>query len=365
MTGFIMQYSKTTDDIEEIRKRGTAKADPGSMLPEELEQYVAEKGWKRFRAGQIFSWIHRKGVSGPEEMTNIPAEIRQELEQDYVHVREETRRVSLKDGTVKYLFRMDDGQMIETVFMPYQKGCSVCISSQAGCPMGCRFCASAIGGWKRNLTASEMLGQVYAASRLSGRRPTDIVVMGTGEPMDNLDNLLRFFRLISAEEGMHFSLRSITVSTCGIVPGIRKLADSGFPVTLALSLHAPADALRKTIMPVANRYTISETLEACRYYFRKTGRRITVEYSLMHGINDGTENARLLGTLLTGSGFHVNLIPVNPVTERDFQRGTTRDTEAFKNALEKYHINVTIRKSMGSDIDAACGQLRRKYGDSH
>jgi len=350
-----------TDTLEKI-------GDISSLYMDELTELCVSENWPRFRAGQIFGWLHEKRVSSADEMTNVPKAIREKLA-PYLRVPEEETRLTSKDGTVKHLFRMYDGQMIETVYMPYSYGNSVCISSQAGCAMGCAFCASTIGGCVRNLTAGEMLGQVYQAAELAGvvdksgtpPRISNIVVMGTGEPMQNYDNLIRFIRLISDEHGYNLSTRGITVSTCGIVENIRRLAGEGLPVTLALSLHAPNDELRRTIMPVANRYTIAETLDACSYYFNTTGRRISIEYSLMRDVNDSSECAGELGALLKNRGFHVNLIPINPVFERDFTRSPEADTLAFKKKLEKYGINVTIRKGMGRDIDAACGQLRRKY----
>ena len=338
---------------------GKIKSDIGSMYPEELEGFLKDKGFPAFRAKQVFSWLHEKCIGCADEMTNIPKDMRALLDGEMYHVVEETRQTS-SDGTIKFLFRMEDGQMIETVFMKYHHGNSVCISSQCGCAMGCRFCASTIGGCIRNLTASEMLGQIYAAVRLTGERVSNIVVMGTGEPLQNYDNLIRFIRLITNEKGYNLSVRNITVSTCGVVPMIDRLGDEKLPITLALSLHAPTDELRRTLMPIANKYSIEETLEACEGYFRKTGRRLTAEYSLMHGINDSTETAELLGRLMKGRGFHINLIPVNPVNETDFKPGSTSDIQNFKNILEKNGINVTIRRGLGADIDAACGQLRRR-----
>ncbi len=331
-----------------------------SMYPEELEDYLKGMGYPSFRAKQVFSWLHEKYVGSVDEMTSLPKEMRQQLKDDMCYVEEEMRQTSREDGTVKFLFKMHDGQMIETVFMKYHHGNSICISSQCGCAMGCRFCASTIGGCIRNLTAGEMLGQIYSAMRLTGERISNVVVMGTGEPLQNYDNLIRFIRLLTHEKGYNLSVRNITVSTCGIVPMIDRLSEEKLPITLALSLHAPTDSLRRTIMPVANKYSIDETLGACERYFDKTGRRLTVEYSLMHGINDSVNDADTLGRLLRGRGIHVNLIPVNPVNETDFKPGTPEDVHLFKNTLEKYKINVTIRRGLGADIDAACGQLRRR-----
>ena len=366
--------------------------DINSLYIDELTEYCNEKGWPKFRAKQIYEWLHKKHVASAEDMSNIPKAIREELNQDMTHVKYVTHQRDTEDGTRKFLFEMEDGQMLETVFMQYHHGNSICISSQAGCAMGCKFCASTIGGCIRNLTASEMLGQVYMAMNMvakelaeesggtiareeieEGSRVSNIVVMGTGEPFQNYDNLIRFIKLITSEAGYNLSIRNITVSSCGIVPNIRRLADEGLPVTFALSLHAPTDELRKTIMPIANKYTIKETLDATDYYFQKTGRRITIEYSLMNGVNDSLEQAKQLGKLLkprntsknlgehTGI-YHVNLIPINPVDELFYRPGSTEGTLEFKKMLEKYRINVTIRRGMGRNIDAACGQLRRKYG---
>lgn len=333
-----------------------------SMYLTELESYVKEKGYPTFRAKQIFSWMHEKFVAGVDDMTNLPKNIREDIQKSgFITIEEETRQVSKKDGTIKFLYRLYDGQMIETVFMKYSYGNSICISSQAGCRMGCRFCASTIGGLVRNLTASEMLEQVYATMRLTGERISNIVVMGTGEPLDNYDNLIRFIRLISDENGYNISQRGITVSSCGIVPGIYKLAEEKLAITFALSLHAPTDEERRELMPVACTYTLDETIKACRYYFEKTGRRVTFEYSLVKGKNDGKEQALKLAELLKGMNCHVNLIPVNPISERNFKQSDRNSVEKFKLLLEKNSINGTIRRSVGSDIDAACGQLRRKH----
>ncbi len=333
-----------------------------SMYMEQLTEYCKEAGWPGFRAKQIYEWLHKKHVMDADKMTNISKDMRKRLEQDMVKVQYVTHQESKQDGTRKYLLRMQDGQMIETVFMRYNHGNSVCISSQAGCAMGCSFCASTIGGCIRNLTAGEMLGQIYTVINDTGEDISNIVVMGTGEPLQNYDNLLRFIHIITSKEGYDLSIRNITVSSCGIVPNIRRLADEGLGITFALSLHAPTDKLRKTIMPIANKYSIEETLAATDYYFERTGRRITIEYSLMEGVNDSPEMAELLSRLLEGRGYHVNLIPVNPVEEREYKRSNRKNVGDFQKILEKNRINVTIRKGMGSDIDAACGQLRRKYG---
>ena len=337
------------------------KQDICSMYINELEDYVNQHEWKKFRAKQIFEWIHKSHVRNASDMTNLPKDMREVLEEDMVHVTEEVSQKSEADGTIKFLYKMDDGQMIETVFMPYSYGNSICISSQAGCAMGCRFCASTIGGCIRDLRAGEMLGQVYETMRITGERISNVVVMGTGEPLENYDNLIRFIKLLTDEKGYNLSTRNITVSSCGIVPKIRQLAEEDLPITFALSLHSADDEKRKSLMPIANRYTIQETLDACSYFFEKTGRRVTVEYSLMTGINDSEKDAELLSKILKGRGFHVNLIPLNPVKERDYKKSNPERIAKFKKILEKNRINSTIRKGMGRDIDAACGQLRRKY----
>lgn len=332
-----------------------------SMYLNELENWVKEKGQPAFRAKQLYQWMHEKYVGSVEEMTNLPKSFREVIEEDFVSISEETRQVSKKDGTIKFLFKLHDGQMIESVFMKYNYGNSICISSQAGCRMGCKFCASTIGGLVRNLSASEMLEQVYMAMRLTGERISNIVVMGTGEPLDNYDNLIRFVRIISDEKGYNISQRNITVSSCGIVPRIYDLANEDLSITFALSLHAPTDEERKALMPIAYQYSIEETLNACKEYFNKTGRRITFEYSLVKGQNDSEKQAVALAKLLKGINCHVNLIPVNPINEREYERSDEDFIEKFKFILEKYSINGTIRRSVGSDIDAACGQLRRKH----
>lgn len=339
--------------------------DVKSMYIDELTEWVKKQGEPQFRAKQLYEWMHKKYAGSTDDMTNIPKKLREKIDNDgFVSIVEETRQTSKSDGTIKFLFRLGDGQMIESVFMKYNYGNSICISSQAGCRMGCRFCASTIGGLVRNLTASEMLEQVYAAMRITGERISNIVVMGTGEPLDNYDNLIRFIKIISDEAGYNISQRNITVSSCGIVPRIYDLADENFTITFALSLHAPTDIERKELMPIASRYSLAETIDACKAYFDKTGRRITFEYSLVKGKNDSIEHAEKLARLLHGINCHVNLIPINPVRERDFEQSDNDSVQKFKLALEKKSINGTIRKSMGSDIDAACGQLRRKYAES-
>lgn len=341
------------------------KKDIASYSFEELQEEMLAIGEKGFRSRQIYSWIHEKLVDDFEEMTNLPKTLRQKLEAAYEirRVEMEKRQISKIDGTNKFLFCLKDGNMVESVLMKYKHGNSVCISSQVGCRMGCRFCASTIGGLTRNLLPSEMLDQVYRIQEMTGERVSNVVVMGTGEPLDNYDNLLRFIRILSDEKGQNISQRNLTVSTCGLVPRIRQLAEENLTITLALSLHAPNDEKRKELMPIAYKYSLSEVFPACKYYFEKTGRRLTFEYSLVGGKNDSQEDARQLAGLVHGLNCHINLIPVNPIKERDFVQSDKKVIENFKNKLEKYRINVTIRREMGRDIDGACGQLRKKYSD--
>ncbi|GAA6492790.1 23S rRNA (adenine(2503)-C(2))-methyltransferase RlmN [Candidatus Bariatricus faecipullorum] len=338
------------------------KKDIASCTLEELTEEMVSLGEKAFRAKQIYQWLHVKLAESFEEMTNLPAALRKKLDADYEIRKVEMvqEQVSKKDGTRKYLFCLKDGNMVESVLMKYRHGNSVCISSQAGCRMGCRFCASTLDGLERNLTASEMLGQVYRIQRMTGERVHNIVVMGTGEPLDNYENFVRFIRMVSDENGLHISQRNLTASTCGIVPGILRLAEKGLQITLALSLHGSTQEKRKKLMPVANKYPLEEVLDACHTYFQKTGRRITFEYSLVRGVNDGDEDARELSALLGHQNCHLNLIPVNPIRERNFEKPDKKSALEFKNKLEKNGINVTIRREMGADIDGACGQLRRK-----
>ena len=339
------------------------KTDIKSMNMEELTEYIISLGEKKFRAKQIYGWIHVKHVESFEEMTNISKKFIEKLsaEAKIVCVKKEAVQISKIDGTRKYLFSLDDGNVIESVLMKYKHGNSVCISSQVGCRMGCRFCASTLDGLERNLTPSEMLDQIYAISRYTGERVSNVVVMGTGEPLDNYDNLVIFLKLLNDERGLHISQRNITVSTCGIVPNMRRLADEKLQITLALSLHATTDEKRKRLMPIANRYSLSEVLAACAYYFEQTGRRITFEYSLVGGVNDTDQDAAELSEIASGLCCHVNLIPVNPIKERDYVQSGKARIAAFREKLERNKVTVTVRREMGRDIDGACGQLRRRH----
>lgn len=339
------------------------KKDIKSMTLEELTKELAALGEKPFRAKQIYDWLHVKMATDFEQMSSLSRDLRARLSQccSITALKTVGERISAADGTRKYLFGLEDGNVIESVWMQYHHGNSVCISSQVGCRMGCRFCASTLDGLERNLRPSEMLDQIYQIQSITGERVSNVVVMGSGEPMDNYDNVVRFLRLISHEKGLNISQRNLTVSTCGIVPGILQFAEEGLQVTLALSLHAPNDEVRKTLMPIANRYHLEDVLKACRVYFEKTGRRLTFEYSLVKGVNDNLKEAAALTGLLKNQHGHVNLIPVNPIKERDYVQSDRKAVEAFKKYLENHGINATVRREMGRDIGGACGQLRKSY----
>lgn len=338
------------------------KKDICSYNYDELKEEMLAIGEKTFRSKQIYEWLHVKLADDFDEMTNLSKGLREKLKENYEirKVKMIDHQISKVDPTEKFLFELEDGNMVESVLMKYKHGNSVCISSQVGCRMGCRFCASTLDGLERNLTPSEMLRQVYQIQKITGERVSNIVIMGTGEPLDNYDNFLKFIHMVSDEHGLNISQRNITASTCGIVPNIRRLAEEKLQITLALSLHGSNQEKRRSLMPVANKYELHEVLEACDYYFEKTGRRITFEYSLVHGVNDTPEDAKELMGILKDRNCHLNLIPVNPIKERNYEKPDKKSAENFKNKLEKNGINVTIRREMGSDIDGACGQLRRK-----
>ncbi|MDY3917495.1 MAG: 23S rRNA (adenine(2503)-C(2))-methyltransferase RlmN [Candidatus Limivivens sp.] len=339
------------------------KTDIKSLNYEEMQELLTGMGEKSFRAKQVYQWIHEKLAESFGEMTNLSAGLRAKLAEQCSFTCLEPVEVltSQIDGTQKYLFRLHDGHVIESVLMKYHHGNSVCISSQAGCRMGCRFCASTIGGLQRNLTVGELLDQVYRIQKFSGERVSNLVLMGTGEPLDNYENVRKFISMLSDSHGLNISQRNITLSTCGLVPQIRQLAEEELQITLALSLHASSQEKRKALMPVANRFELSEVLDACRYYYQKTGRRLTFEYSLVGGVNDTKEDAKGLAALVAGLNCHINLIPVNPIKERDYVQSDKKTILNFKNKLENYGINVTIRREMGRDINGACGQLRRSF----
>lgn len=339
------------------------KADIKSMTLPELEEALVQMGEKRFRAKQVYQWIHEKLVPDFAGMTNLSAALRQALEERFflTCLKPVKVRVSQIDGTRKYLFALADGHVIESVWMQYHHGNSVCISTQVGCRMGCRFCASTLDGLERNLTVAELLDQVYRIQVLTGERVSNVVLMGSGEPLDNYDTVLKFLRMISGSGGLNISQRNITLSTCGIVPGIQRLAQEKLQITLALSLHATSDEVRKSLMPIASRYGLKEVLDACREYFAVTGRRMTFEYSLVGGVNDSPGEALALARLLKGMHGHVNLIPVNPIRERDFVQSDQRAVREFQRILEEQGIPATVRREMGRDIQGACGQLRRSF----
>lgn len=325
-----------------------------------LVDLMAEWGEKPFRAKQLFQWLHEKGVGEFDEMTNLPASLRERLKSEWTvnPLTVVKRSVSEQDGTEKLLFALADGELIETVIMRYRYGISLCLSTQVGCRMGCAFCASTIGGLKRNLTAGEMLSQVYECNRITGEKANHIVLMGSGEPLENYEEVVGFLRMVNDESGYHLSLRNITLSTCGLVEAIGRLAGEQLPITLAISLHGATDEVRERLMPINRRYPIERVLAAVDDYIERTHRRVTFEYALIAGLNDTEEQARQLGRLLKGKLVHVNLIPINAVEENDFLPSSEEQISTFKSILEKSGINVTIRRELGSDINAACGQLR-------
>ena len=329
---------------------------------DELKVWMSENGESAFRGKQILSWIY-KGVMDFKGMKNIPKSLINKLEENFTITMPEIVEVykSELDGTEKFLLGFSDGNLIESVLMRYKHGNSICISTQVGCRMGCKFCASTIEGRVRNLTTGEILSEVIAVQNYIGERISNIVLMGSGEPLDNYDNVVKFLEIVSADYGLNIGQRHITLSTCGIVPKIYELADKELSITLAISLHAFSDEKRKEIMPIANKYTISELLEACRYYLNKTKRRITFEYALVIDVNDGMEDAKALGKLLSGMLCHVNLIPVNEIKENSFKRSSKKAIDDFSEILRNNGIEVTTRREMVSDINAACGQLRRSY----
>ena len=308
------------------------KIDIKSLNYDELADYIVSIGEKKFRAAQLYSWMHEKLACSYDEMTNISDKLKKVLKENTLYTCLEPVRVqeSQIDGTKKYLFRLYDGNLIESVFMRYHHGNSVCISSQVGCKMGCRFCASTLNGCVRNLEPSEMLDQIYRIQSLTGERVSNIVIMGSGEPMDNYDNVVKFLGLINSDKGLNISQRNITVSTCGLVPRIKQLAELKLQITLAISLHAPNDELRKTMMPIAYTYSIEQIMDACRYYLLQTARRISFEYSLVKGVNDSPECAKQLIKLVHGMNCHINLIPVNPIKERDYEQSEKNSIHNFK-----------------------------------
>ena len=335
-----------------------------SMTPEELGVYLKDMGQPAFRAKQVFAWLHQ-GVPF-ERMSNLPKALRETLAENCLDnpVQVLETITSKLDGTIKLLYRLHDGHVIEGVLMRYKYGNTLCVSTQVGCRMGCAFCASTLDGCARSLSAGEILGQIVCANGVlapQGQKVGNVVLMGSGEPMDNYDNVVRFLRILRMEGGLCIGMRSVSLSTCGLVPNMRRFAQEDLPVTLSLSLHAPNDEIRKRLMPVANAYTMDETLDACRYYIEKTGRRVIFEYALVHGVNAAPEQAAELAGRLRGMQCHVNLIPLNSVPERGLTGVSEREVDAFRRVLEQKNISVTRRREMGDDIEGACGQLRRRY----
>ena len=338
------------------------KKDIKSMTLAELENEMKLIGQPKFRAGQIFDWLQKRMVSSFDEMTNLSKDFRNQLENDY-YIADcviEKKFCSKLDETVKYLFRLNDGECIESVLMKYNHGWSICISSQVGCRMGCKFCASTIGGLKRNLTPSEMLSQIMTSQKDMNIRISNIVMMGIGEPFDNYDNVVRFLELVGCDKGINIGMRHISLSTCGRVDGIRKFMELDNQLTLSISLHAPNDKIRNAMMPIKNKWNVSELISACRDYFKRTGRRISFEYAMIKGVNDSKECADELIKLLSGMICHVNLIPVNEVKENDYER--SERVHEFCDYLNRHGMNATVRRTLGADISASCGQLRQKHG---
>ncbi|MBV4418732.1 23S rRNA (adenine(2503)-C(2))-methyltransferase RlmN [Clostridium tyrobutyricum] len=333
---------------------------------DELKKWMIERGESAFRAKQVMDWLYKNQIWNFDNMKNIPQNTRQLLKKNfYISIPQliKTYESERKD-TFKYLYKYDDGNIIETVVMKYNRGNSICVSTQVGCNMGCRFCASTIGGMVRNLSSGEILAQVLVCQKQIGEKISNIVLMGSGEPLDNYENVLKFIKIVNSQYCLNIGQRHITLSTCGIVPKIKKLAEEKMQITLAISLHAAEDALRTTMMPIANKYSINEIMESCRYYINKAGRRISFEYALVQGVNDSDRCALKLVHLLKEMLCHVNLIPVNKIKENGFKQSSKNNIENFLRILSKHGIETTIRKEMGSDIDAACGQLRRSYLDS-
>lgn len=336
------------------------KKDLLNMEIGDLQNFLTNLGEQKFRAHQIFEWIN-KGVKDIDDMTNLSKSLREKLKlKAYINNFKIVKKLTSQiDGTVKYIFKLYDNDVIESVLMKYSHGFSVCISSQAGCRMGCSFCASTGAGFNRNLSAGEMLDQVLTIKNDIEKRIGNVVIMGIGEPLDNYDNLVKFLRLINHKDGLNIGLRHIAVSTCGLAPKILKLSKENMPVTLSVSLHAPDDETRGKIMPINNKYPLDKLVEACKIYTMNTNRRVTFEYSMIDGVNDSLEHAKKLALLIKNMLCHVNLIPINPVSNTGFKKSNKRTIQMFKDLLQRYGIKATVRRELGSDIDAACGQLRR------
>ena len=341
------------------------KKDLRSMTLDELQQEMLEIGEAKFRAKQIYKWLHVKYANTFDEMTDLSVALREKLSNNYdiCYVKPVKKLVSKIDGTTKYLFELENNYIIESVFMHYSYGNTVCISTQAGCRMGCTFCASTIDGVEKSLTPAEMLSQIYEIEKDKGETVNGVVLMGSGEPLDNYDNVMKFIKIVNSKEGKNMGQRHITLSTCGLINKMYDLAEENLQITLAVSFHAPNDEIRNRIMPVSKGNPMDKLLEACRYYADKTKRRITFEYSLIKGVNDSVEDAKELAGKLKGILCHVNLIPINDVKEKDYVRSTNDSIQSFENVLLSRGIETTVRRSLGADIDAACGQLRKRYKD--
>lgn len=329
----------------------------------EIESALSEIGEQKFKAKQIFDWVHNKCVDNYDGMSNVSKKTKEELGKifEFTQASIELKLESKLDETKKYVIRFEDGNVVESVFLKYKFGNTACISSEVGCKMGCLFCASTKNGYLRGLTAAEMLKQIYLIQKDTGEKISNVVIMGSGEPLNNYDNIVKFLKLINDEKGQNISMRKITVSTCGIVPDIYRLADEDMPITLAISLHAPTQEKREQILPVARKYKLTELMKACDYYLGKTGRRLTFEYIMIKGFNDSTSDAELLAGLLSRKLANVNLIPCNYVKESNIKPSDNLDIEKFKRVLADKGINATVRRELGSDINAACGQLRNNF----
>lgn len=338
------------------------KIDIRSLNYQELAEEVNALGLPKFRTDQIYSWLFEKGVRDFSEMSNLSKDLRQALDERFVirNCTIDTKLCSKLDETVKYLFELGKGEFVECVVIKYKYGYSICVSTQLGCKMGCKFCASAIGGFKRHLTASEILSEIYTAQSDLGIKISHIVLMGTGEPLDNYDNVMRFLELVTDEKGLNISMRHISLSTCGVVPRIYELAEKKLGLTLSISLHAPNDKIRSQTMPVNSKWNIEELLTACRYYTKVTSRRISFEYAMIDSFNDSVECAEELASRLSGMLCHINLIPVNNVRENNYERSNEKNIKRFISVLERHGLTVTVRRTLGSDINASCGQLRAK-----
>lgn len=338
------------------------KIDIRSLNYQELAEEIKALGLPKFRTDQIYSWLFEKGVRDFSEMSNLSKDLRQALDERFVirNCTIDTKLCSKLDETVKYLFELGKGEFVECVVMKYKYGYSICVSTQLGCKMGCKFCASAIGGFKRHLTASEILSEIYTVQSDLGIKISHIVLMGTGEPLDNYDNVMRFLELVTDEKGLNISMRHISLSTCGVVPKIYELAEKKLGLTLSISLHAPNDKIRSQTMPVNSKWNIEELLAACRYYTKVTSRRISFEYAMIDSFNDSVECAEELASRLSGMLCHINLIPVNNVRENNYERSNEKNIKRFISVLERHGLTVTVRRTLGSDINASCGQLRAK-----